>query len=128
MSELPDPAGFEGDELLTWSGLATVLEWLPALLDAYKTGTGVPYPAFGVDTREGWHNWGANVNQSLQYIFFNRTPVSLTQYADPFEERLRLLDREANDVRDRLAGDLHAERFRAQPRTAARSPRPQPLR
>lgn len=25
---------FEDDELLTWSGLATVLEWLPALLDA----------------------------------------------------------------------------------------------
>jgi 2-polyprenyl-3-methyl-5-hydroxy-6-metoxy-1,4-benzoquinol methylase len=26
---------------------------LPALLDAYKTGAGVPYPDFGVDTREG---------------------------------------------------------------------------
>jgi DNA-binding MarR family transcriptional regulator len=34
MSELPDPAGFQADELLTWSGLATVLEWLPPLLDA----------------------------------------------------------------------------------------------
>ena len=34
MSELSDPAGFTDDELLTWSGLATVLEWLPALLDA----------------------------------------------------------------------------------------------
>ena len=34
MSERPDPAGFDGDELLTWSGLAQVLEWLPPLLDA----------------------------------------------------------------------------------------------
>jgi DNA-binding MarR family transcriptional regulator len=34
MSEVPGPVGFEGDELRTWSGLATVLEWLPALLDA----------------------------------------------------------------------------------------------
>lgn len=28
------PSGFDDEELLTWSGLATVLEWLPALLDA----------------------------------------------------------------------------------------------
>jgi DNA-binding MarR family transcriptional regulator len=34
MDEAHGPPGFEGDELLTWSGLATVLEWLPALLDA----------------------------------------------------------------------------------------------
>lgn len=34
MSELPDPAGFESEELRTWSGLATVLVWLPTLLDA----------------------------------------------------------------------------------------------
>lgn len=34
MSETHGPPGFEDDELLTWSGLATVLEWLPALLDA----------------------------------------------------------------------------------------------
>jgi DNA-binding MarR family transcriptional regulator len=34
MSERDRPAEFDDDELLTWSGLATVLEWLPALLDA----------------------------------------------------------------------------------------------
>lgn len=34
MSELPAAAGFEEEELQTWSGLATVLVWLPALLDA----------------------------------------------------------------------------------------------
>ena len=34
MGEASGPPGFSGDELLTWSGLATVLEWLPALLDA----------------------------------------------------------------------------------------------
>lgn len=32
--EAHDQPGFEHDELQTWSGLATVLEWLPALLDA----------------------------------------------------------------------------------------------
>ena len=34
MTEDPGSPGFGGDELLTWSGLATVLEWLPPLLDA----------------------------------------------------------------------------------------------
>lgn len=34
MSESHRPPGFEDDELLTWSGLATLLEWLPALVDA----------------------------------------------------------------------------------------------
>lgn len=29
-----EPSGFTDDELSTWSGLATVLEWLPVLLDA----------------------------------------------------------------------------------------------
>ena len=32
--EVPGPAAFTDDELQTWSGLATALEWLPALLDA----------------------------------------------------------------------------------------------
>jgi SAM-dependent methyltransferase len=30
-----------------------VTSTLPALLEAYKTGAGIPYPEFGVDTREG---------------------------------------------------------------------------
>lgn len=34
MAEPLGQAGLEGDELATWSGLATVLEWLPAALDA----------------------------------------------------------------------------------------------
>lgn len=34
MAEAHVPVGFSDDELLTWSGLATLLEWLPALLDA----------------------------------------------------------------------------------------------
>lgn len=32
--EVPGPAAFTDDELQTWSGLASVLVWLPALLDA----------------------------------------------------------------------------------------------
>jgi len=32
--EAPGPTAFTDDELQTWSGLATALEWLPALLDA----------------------------------------------------------------------------------------------
>jgi DNA-binding MarR family transcriptional regulator len=34
VAEPGPPDTFEADELLTWSGLATLLEWLPALLDA----------------------------------------------------------------------------------------------
>ena len=34
MGEVPGPDAFTDDELPTWSGLATVLESLPALLDA----------------------------------------------------------------------------------------------
>jgi DNA-binding MarR family transcriptional regulator len=34
MGEPQRPRGLEGDELLTWSGLAALLEWLPPLLDA----------------------------------------------------------------------------------------------
>ncbi|CCH86889.1 transcriptional regulator, MarR-family [Modestobacter italicus] len=49
MSEHPDPAGFEADELLTWSGLATVLEWLPPLLDAQlQRDTGLTHFEYGL--------------------------------------------------------------------------------
>lgn len=34
MAEPTPPAGFSGADLETWSALATVLEWLPAALDA----------------------------------------------------------------------------------------------
>ena len=34
MGEPTGPPGFGDDELSTWSGLATLLEWLPVLLDA----------------------------------------------------------------------------------------------
>jgi len=34
MEQPHDPSRLEGDDLLTWSGLATVLEWLPPMLDA----------------------------------------------------------------------------------------------
>ena len=34
MDERGQRGEFEADELLTWSGVATLLEWLPALLDA----------------------------------------------------------------------------------------------
>ena len=33
MPATPTPAALEGDDLATWSALATVLEWLPAALD-----------------------------------------------------------------------------------------------
>ena len=33
MGEPDDAASLEGDELQSWAGLATVLEWLPAILD-----------------------------------------------------------------------------------------------
>lgn len=34
MSDHPQPATLSGDDLATWASLATVLEWLPAALDA----------------------------------------------------------------------------------------------
>ncbi|MGC5167935.1 MarR family winged helix-turn-helix transcriptional regulator [Luteimicrobium sp. DT211] len=34
MSATSSPAALEGDDLATWASLATVLEWLPAALDA----------------------------------------------------------------------------------------------
>lgn len=34
MAEPQEPDRLQGEDLLTWSGLATVLEWLPAILDA----------------------------------------------------------------------------------------------
>jgi hypothetical protein len=44
----------------------------------------------GITEEEGWHEYNAYVNQSLQYVFFNRNPILLTQFADPFNEQLRL--------------------------------------
>ena len=44
----------------------------------------------GINEEEGWHEYNAHVNQSLQYIFFNGSPILLTQFADPFNEQLRL--------------------------------------
>lgn len=38
MSDLPVPTVLDSDELETWSSLATVLEWLPAALDAQLLG------------------------------------------------------------------------------------------
>lgn len=49
MGEADAPLGFDGDELLTWSGLATVLEWLPTLLDAQlQRDADVTHFEFGV--------------------------------------------------------------------------------
>lgn len=49
MGEDAGPPGFEDDELLTWSGLATLLEWLPALLDAQlQRDAGMSHFEFGV--------------------------------------------------------------------------------
>lgn len=49
MGESPDAAGLDGDELLTWAGLATVLEWLPPLLDAQlQRDAGLAHFEYGV--------------------------------------------------------------------------------
>jgi hypothetical protein len=44
----------------------------------------------GVQHMEGWHDWNVHVNQSLQYVFLNRKPISLTEFADPFSEDIRI--------------------------------------
>lgn len=38
MSDATDPAALDDEELETWSSLATLLEWLPAALDAQLLG------------------------------------------------------------------------------------------
>jgi DNA-binding MarR family transcriptional regulator len=49
VAEADGSPGFADDELLTWSGLATVLEWLPALLDAQlQRDADVTHFEFGV--------------------------------------------------------------------------------
>jgi hypothetical protein len=52
--------------------------------------TGSHAVKIGLQGIEGWHTLSARVNQSLQYTFLNRTPISLTQYADPINEQLRI--------------------------------------
>jgi hypothetical protein len=44
----------------------------------------------GLAYMEGWHNQGININQSVQYTFLNRIPISLTEFATPFSEDLRV--------------------------------------
>src|SRR5262249_7732748 len=44
----------------------------------------------GGTENEGRHEYNAHVNQSLQYIFFNKSPILLTEFADPFLEELRM--------------------------------------
>ncbi len=52
--------------------------------------TGSHNAKFGVTDLEGWHNMNADVNQGLQYFFFNKFPVLLTEFASPFNEELRI--------------------------------------
>lgn len=45
----PNPDAFSPDELETWSAVATLLEWLPAALDAQMLGdSGISHFEFGV--------------------------------------------------------------------------------
>ncbi|MGQ7296422.1 MarR family winged helix-turn-helix transcriptional regulator [Quadrisphaera sp. KR29] len=47
--EATRPSHLHGEELATWSGLATVLEWLPTLLDAQlKRDAGLTHFEYGV--------------------------------------------------------------------------------
>ncbi|RBY81113.1 MarR family transcriptional regulator [Blastococcus sp. TF02-09] len=49
MAEAAGPGAFTDDELRTWSGLATVLEWLPPLLDAQlQRDAGLTHFEYGV--------------------------------------------------------------------------------
>src|SRR5262249_62249608 len=45
---------------------------------------------FGITDLEGWHIQNADVNQGMQWIFFNKFPVALTEFATPFNESLRI--------------------------------------
>src|SRR5262249_22701963 len=44
----------------------------------------------GMTELEGWHDQNAYTNQSVQYVFLNRRPTSVNEYADPFTEDVRV--------------------------------------
>jgi hypothetical protein len=44
----------------------------------------------GLNALEGWQEYSATINQSLQYLFLSGHPIALTQFADPFNEQLRM--------------------------------------
>jgi hypothetical protein len=44
----------------------------------------------GVTDLEGAHDWNQYVNQSVQYVFLNQKPISLTEFASPFSESLHV--------------------------------------
>jgi DNA-binding MarR family transcriptional regulator len=49
MSDNPNPAVLDGDDLETWAALATVLEWLPAALDAQlQRDAGLSHFEYGI--------------------------------------------------------------------------------
>src|SRR5690606_31646045 len=49
MSDSPSEGGFTPDELETWSSVATLLEWLPAALDAQlERDSGLSHFEFGI--------------------------------------------------------------------------------
>lgn len=49
MADLSAPAGFDDEQLQTWAALATVLEWLPAALDAQlQRDSGITHFEYGV--------------------------------------------------------------------------------
>jgi hypothetical protein len=57
---------------------------------SYVTGSHAFKVGYGL--RQGWHNWSVRINQSLQYLFLGRTPIALMQFADPFNEQLRITE------------------------------------
>jgi hypothetical protein len=44
----------------------------------------------GITTYHGAQEYAATINQSLQYLFLSGRPIALTQFADPFNEQLRI--------------------------------------
>jgi hypothetical protein len=44
----------------------------------------------GLTELEGWRTDTDVINQGLSYIFLNRRPISLTEYATPFQDNLRV--------------------------------------
>ncbi|WP_121257687.1 MarR family winged helix-turn-helix transcriptional regulator [Nocardioides ferulae] len=87
MSDLTSSARLEGDELETWSAVATVLEWLPAALDAQlQRDAGLTHFEYGVlyalDAAEG-----RTLRMSVLAGFANSSLSRLSRAAVRLEKR-----------------------------------------
>lgn len=87
MEDLGHVEGLEGEELETWAGLATVLEWLPAALDAQlQKEAGITHFEYGV-LYALMHAPGGMLRMSVLAGYANSTLSRLSRAVTRLERR-----------------------------------------